>query len=133
LKFDLSFSQRRTSDLDFCDLIQYFQASMLRRIAVARYDHAVDLSGADMISFAGKSREEFKRLFPSLLSPPQMSRRFKLSSGLRAINGEIADELHEFNNVTWCDSKLLRILLKQGRVIGMEFQADDPTQLGKDP
>ena len=48
-----------------------------------------------------------------------LSRRQKK---VRAYNGEIADEVHEFLNATQGEYRLKKILLRDGRVIELCFQ-----------
>jgi len=87
------------------------------------YENQVDLTGRDIISPSGASRAAAKELFPFLAEPQAMKEREFSTEELTAYNGEIADEVHEFNNATQGRSKIKRLLLRDGRVIELTVGA----------
>ena len=83
----------------------------------ATYPDHLDLTGKDLISIAGSSKERAKELFPMLRDTSDMSAREALPEKLRAYNGETADEVHEFLNARQGSFQVTRLLFNGGRVI----------------
>jgi hypothetical protein len=95
---------------------------MIRMIRFTRYDAAMDLSGLDLISLAGASRQGVRVLVPAFRESTTMKKRWSFTRNLRAMNGEIADEVHEFLNATQGNFKLKQVLLRDGRVIELRYE-----------
>jgi hypothetical protein len=95
---------------------------MIRSYRFAFYDAPTDPTGQDLISLAGQSRENVKALIPILMDPAEMRRRWSFTNKVRAANGDIADEVHEFANVRQGRFRLQRILFRDGRVIELRYR-----------
>jgi hypothetical protein len=91
---------------------------MLRRYLYAQYSEPMDFTGKDLLSLTDAPKDTVKILIPFLRDTPAMKRRWAFTRKLQTFNtAEIADEVHEFLNATQGESRLTRILLKNGRVI----------------
>ena len=95
---------------------------MLQIYRYARYKHRLDITGQDLISLNGEPVEALKSHIPMLRHASAMWRRLGLVRGLRAMNGEVADEVHEFENVRLGSFKLDRLLVREGRVIELRYR-----------
>lgn len=95
---------------------------MIRHFQFAQYDEPMDLVGKDLIGLTGAPREKVRALIPSLVAPATMRRRWGFTKKLRAYNGEVADEVHEFSHATQGEYRLKRILLREGRFVEVGFQ-----------
>jgi hypothetical protein len=95
---------------------------MIRSYRFALYDEPTDLTGQDLISLAGRSRKKVKALIPILMDPVEMQRRWSFTKKVRAANGDIADEVHEFANARQGRFRLQQILFRDGRVIELRYR-----------
>lgn len=91
------------------------------KVRYKQYENRVDLTGRNLIALSGASRASAKELFPFLAEPLAMSERDFNPDDAKALNGEIADEIHEFANATWSGDKITRLLLRDGEVIELTF------------
>jgi hypothetical protein len=95
---------------------------MIRIIRFAKYHRSMDFTGVDLVSLGGIAREKAKATIPALKDPAVMKKRWSLTSNLRAMNGEIADEVHEFVNATQGTFRLKQVLLRDGRIIELRYE-----------
>ena len=90
---------------------------MIRRYHFSKYAEPMGFDGKDFIGLSGAPRKKLAALIPSLVDPTGMKKRWGLASSIRAYNGELPDEVHEFSRATQGDYRLRRILLREGSVI----------------
>ena len=95
---------------------------MIRHYQFAQYDKPMDFAGKDLIGLSGAPREKVQALIPSFAGPAAMTKRWGFNKKVRAYNGELADEVHEFSNATQGEYRLRKILLREGRVVEVCFQ-----------
>jgi hypothetical protein len=95
---------------------------MIRLYRYARYRDRLELSGGDLTALSGQPKAMAGSLIPALRETSAMSRRVGLVRTLRAMNGEIADEVHEFEDVRHGAFRLKRLLLRGGRVIELMYR-----------
>ncbi len=94
---------------------------IVRTYRYADYGDHLDLAGKDVIILAGASREKAVTLFSMLRATQDMRVRVAFARTLRAYNGEMADEVHEFSNARQGAQKVTHLLLREGRVIEVRF------------
>jgi hypothetical protein len=92
-----------------------------RLIRFAKYEQPLDLTGVDLISLSGASREKVRAVMPGLREPEEMAKGWAATSQLETMTGEIADEVHIFARATQGRFRLKRILLREGEVIDLQF------------
>jgi hypothetical protein len=97
---------------------------MLRFFNYAYYADEIDLTGVNLLGLPGVPRSQVEQILPTLCPTARMARRLTLVSRLRAYNGEIADEIHAFRAAHQEEYRLMRILLRQERVIGLVIKWD---------
>ncbi len=95
---------------------------MIRSYRFALYDEPTELTGQDLVGLMGHPRKKVKALIPILRDPVEMRRRWSLTKKVRAANGDIADEVHEFANATQRRFRLQLILFRDGRVIELRYR-----------
>lgn len=95
---------------------------MLRIYRYARYEDHLDITGQDVLSLSGQPKEMAQSLLPMLRQTSAMSKRLGVARVLRTGSGEVADEIHEFDNVRQGKFKLNRLLVREGRVIEIDYQ-----------
>jgi hypothetical protein len=95
---------------------------MIRSYRFALYDEPTDLAGQDLVSRPGQSRKKVQALIPILRDPVEMRRRWSFTKKVRAANGDIADEVHEFANARQGQFRLQQILFHDGRVIELRYR-----------
>ena len=82
----------------------------------------MDFTGKNLIGLSGVRRDKVRALIPSFSDPSAMRKRWTFTTRLRAYNGELADEVHEFLNAKQGEYNLKKILLRDGKVIELCFQ-----------
>ena len=92
-----------------------------RLIHFAKYEQPFDLTGVDLISLGGQSRDKVRDVVPGLLEPKQMTKAWVRTEQLESMTGEIADEVHLFTNATQGQFRLKRIFLREGHVTELQF------------
>jgi hypothetical protein len=86
-----------------------------------RYADEIDLKGRDLLSVSGASRNVATELFPFLIEPDSMPVSAFREADVTAMNGDVADEVHEFENARQgSSSRINRLLLKSGQIIELE-------------
>ena len=81
------------------------------------YSQPLDLTGEDLIGLGRASRRGVKKVIPCLVPPSKMTAATGIKKHLTAMTGELADEVHEFENATQGSFRLEKILLKEGVVV----------------
>lgn len=124
--FTLNFDHSRHFRPLIASVIQfhrYFIAAMsdeslnkTRTVRYVTYSDRLDLNNVPPIILADASREDLQRLIPFLLPPDEMTTANFPESEITAWNGEVADEIHDFENLTVSTGRVPRILLSDGQV-----------------
>jgi hypothetical protein len=89
----------------------------------AKYDEKMDFLGKNLIGLLDAPKAKVKTMIPVLRDESEMEQRSGSAQELQDHLGDIADEVHEFLNATQGTSRLLRIRLKQGRVIDLSIKS----------
>jgi hypothetical protein len=82
----------------------------------------MDFLGKNLIGLVDAPRAKVKAMIPVLRDLSAMEQRSGTAQELQDHYGDIADEVHEFLNATQGTGRLLRIRLKEGRVIDMSLK-----------
>jgi hypothetical protein len=88
-------------------------------IHYARYSARATFPCPNVLALSGASRQEAKAVIPVLRETSDMERRSAPTSEIRAMNGELADEVHDFDTARLGMMELKSIWLRSGRVINM--------------
>jgi hypothetical protein len=81
------------------------------------YSQPLDLTGEDLIGLGRATRRAVKKVIPCLVAPSKMAAATGFKKYLLSMTGELADEVHEFENATQGSFRLQKILLKEGTVL----------------
>lgn len=105
------FGQRKSSDAVNSD-------ESVVRVRYMRYPQTINLADRNLQTLAGASRATAKQLFAFLADQESMSYRDMSKKDATAeLIGEIADEVHEFENARQGKNKIGRLLLRNNKVI----------------
>jgi len=94
---------------------------MLHSYLYAKYDEKMDFLGKNLIGLIDAPKVKVKAMIPVLRDESEMEQRSGSAQELQDYHGDIADEVHEFLNATQGTFRLLRICLKEGRVIQLSI------------
>ncbi|WP_223788184.1 hypothetical protein [Marinicella meishanensis] len=91
-------------------------------VAYHPYSVAIDLTGKDTLTLTGSNKTQVGELFMPLLDQAQMARQKISNQQLRAMTGEMADEVHHFPHAQlgtkFHDATLL---FKDGRLLQLKW------------
>ena len=88
------------------------------RVRYHRYSVHVDLAGVNIFGLTGASRDYAAKSFPFLINTVAMGvQEFRAVEVTAAMTGEIADEVHEFENAWQGTTRIKRLLLRNNEVI----------------
>jgi hypothetical protein len=88
------------------------------RVSQHRYKEGLDLSGKDLISCLGESRDKLRALVPFLLEPGAMPQVDRRRDEVISRRGIVADEVHVLPHARQNQSGL-RLLFADGKLIEM--------------
>jgi hypothetical protein len=91
------------------------------RVRHWKYSARVDLTGKNLIALSGAPRSDLEALFADLQPLSSMLEREATRAEITAYNGELADEIHEFENAVQGSLQLRRILLRAGAIVEIEL------------
>lgn len=81
------------------------------------YHERLDLTNKPLVMLSGATIDSARELIPFLLGSTEMETTMKPHDEIIAYNGEEADEIHAFSNVTQAGSKLSRIMVRDRTII----------------
>lgn len=96
--------------------------SDMRPVRHHLYRERLDLTNKPLVMLSGAAIDSARELIPFLRGSTQMATTMKRHDQIIAYNGEEADEIHTFLNVTQAGSKLLRIMVRNGRIIELTIK-----------
>lgn len=82
-----------------------------------RYSNRADIPGHPLIAYMDAPLDTVRQILPFLADHNQMTPRIVDRQSALAYNGDLADEMHQFDNVTANGSRLTRLLVREGRVV----------------
>jgi hypothetical protein len=86
------------------------------------YGERLDLTNKPLILLSGATIDSARELIPFLRGSTQMETSMIPHDKIIAYNGEEADEIHAFSNVTQAGSKLSQILVRNGKIIELTIK-----------
>lgn len=86
------------------------------------YRDRLDLTNKPLILLSGATIESARDLIPFLRLPAEMISTIMSRDETIAYNGQEADEMYAFANVTQAGAKLTRILVRDGRIIELTIK-----------
>ena len=88
------------------------------RVRYHCYSDHVDLAGVNIFGLTGASRDYAATILPFLVTTVAMGEQeFRADEVTAAMIGEIADEVHEFENAWQGTTRIKRFLLRSNEVI----------------
>jgi hypothetical protein len=103
-----------------------------RFVHVRQYSEQFDLTGRDLISMLDHTKEEVSTMVGSLAAKSEMATEELPTEFVTTMSGEIADEVHEWPNVTLgTDFRHLMLQFLAGRLVGIRWSFDKPVPIRK--
>ncbi len=96
--------------------------SDMRPVRHHLYRERLDLTNKPLVMLSGATIDSARELIPFLRGSTQMETIMKPHDQIIAYNGEEADEIHAFSNVTQAGSKLSRIMVRDGKIIELTIK-----------
>jgi hypothetical protein len=103
-----------------------------RFVHVREYSEQFDLTGRDLISMLDQTKEQVSAMVGSLAAKSEMATEEVPTEFVTTMSGEIADEIHEWPNVTLGTSfRHLMLQFLEGRLVGIRWSFDKPAPIRK--
>lgn len=99
-----------------------------RQVHLHEYSEALDLSGRDLISQLGRTKDAVSNLVGSMVDKSQMRREELPGEQVTSMTGEIADEVHEWPRATLGEEfRHLILQFREGRLTQFSWKFQDGT------